>query len=267
MSTQLALPAPTDFIPVPRKTLRGWTADRQRRFIAALAATGSVAIAAQHVEMTREGAYLLRAAKGAEGFAAAWDAAIREGIRALKAVAFDRAINGEPLPIYYQGAQVGERRQFHNSLLLRLLTHYDPQPSGQPKSAAATDTTPKPSSPAVAARLASKRKPIARMDATDFHRNQQWIDLSVLDQQLNELSFVRQLRRWIAQGGLETIHAHLDYFERTAAKNPFITPAMHAELAATGTVSRPWRAKLADLEQLLNAESVEASVAAGEIRP
>nr|WP_310524034.1 hypothetical protein [Polymorphobacter sp.] len=267
MSTPLALPAHTTFTPVPRKTLRGWTPDRQRRFIAALAATGSVAIAAQHVEMTREGAYLLRAAPGAQGFAAAWDAAVREGIRALKAVAFDRAIHGEPVPIYYQGAQVGERRQFNNSLLLRLLTHYDPQVPAAKSAAAAADATPKPSCAAVAARLASKRKPIAQMDATDFHRNQQWIDLHTLDRQLNELAFVRQLRRWIAEGGLENIHGHLDYMERTAAENPFITAAMRVELAATGAVARPWRAKLADLQQLLTAESVEASVAAGEIRP
>lgn len=68
-----ALPVP-DFTPVPCRARRdGWTADRQRAFIAALACTGCVGKAAREAGMSRESAYRLRRRRGAEGFAAAWD--------------------------------------------------------------------------------------------------------------------------------------------------------------------------------------------------
>lgn len=50
-----------DFTPVPRKyRYDGWTAERQRGFIAALAETGSVKAAAERINMSPEGAYFLR---------------------------------------------------------------------------------------------------------------------------------------------------------------------------------------------------------------
>lgn len=54
-----ALPA---FTPVPRLRKRhdGWTPERKRLFIEALADTGSVRAAAHRVNMTPESAYLLR---------------------------------------------------------------------------------------------------------------------------------------------------------------------------------------------------------------
>ena len=59
-----------EFTPVPRQCQRhdGWTADRQRRFIEALADLGSVKSAAHAVNMTPEGAYLLRRHPQAEVF-------------------------------------------------------------------------------------------------------------------------------------------------------------------------------------------------------
>jgi hypothetical protein len=67
-----------DFEPVPRKIRRvdGWTADRQRAFIAALAVTGSPRQAARAVGKAQWGVDRLREAKGAEGFSAAWDKAM-----------------------------------------------------------------------------------------------------------------------------------------------------------------------------------------------
>jgi hypothetical protein len=67
-----------DFIPVPRKCKRrdGWTADRQRGFIAALARGLDPEQAAQTQGLTGNGAYQLRKAAGAESFAAAWDSAV-----------------------------------------------------------------------------------------------------------------------------------------------------------------------------------------------
>lgn len=56
------------FEPVPRKPRHdGWTPERQRAFIGALADTGSVKRAAAHVNMSAVGAYWLRRQSGSEG--------------------------------------------------------------------------------------------------------------------------------------------------------------------------------------------------------
>ena len=255
-------PAEATFAPVPRKTLSGWTPARQRRFIAALAATGSVAVSAASVEMTREGAYLLRAAPGSAEFVMAWDAAVRRGIGALRAVAFDRAIQGETEPIFFQGEQVGERRVHNNQLMMRLMTHYDRQARSEAASAPSIDA-PRPSSAAVAARLASKAKPIRSMDADDHRRNQQWLDYHRVNQAINEAAFVNRLRGWIAEGGLATIVAQLDYLDRRYAGNELLTAAMRAEIKATDTVAQPWNHRFDSLHTLLTAERVEAAATAG----
>ena len=68
---EIRLPVPAgelpSFTPVPRKSKRhdGWTEDRQRRFIEALADTGSVQAACRAVNMRTVGAYYLRRQKGA----------------------------------------------------------------------------------------------------------------------------------------------------------------------------------------------------------
>ncbi|HEX8224761.1 MAG TPA: hypothetical protein VF605_13165 [Allosphingosinicella sp.] len=54
----------------------GWTPERQRAFIAALARSGCVGGAAREAGMSRESAYRLRRRRGAEGFAAAWDSIV-----------------------------------------------------------------------------------------------------------------------------------------------------------------------------------------------
>lgn len=62
------------FTPVPLRARRdGWTVERQRRFVAALARAGCVGRAAAAAGMSRESAYRLRRRPGAESFAAAWD--------------------------------------------------------------------------------------------------------------------------------------------------------------------------------------------------
>ncbi|WP_298199189.1 helix-turn-helix domain-containing protein [Novosphingobium sp.] len=72
------------FHPVPlRGRADGWTPRRQAAFIGHLAQTGSVAAAARAVGMARETAYRLRRRTGAEGFAAAWDAALGQAAAAL----------------------------------------------------------------------------------------------------------------------------------------------------------------------------------------
>jgi hypothetical protein len=108
---------PFDFTPVPVSTRAdGWTAERQRGFIAALASHGSVAAAARSVGMTRQTVRRLRTRPQAEGFARAWDAAAEEG--RLRAI--DEALargKGELVPLYYRGRLTGVRSRPNNRLL------------------------------------------------------------------------------------------------------------------------------------------------------
>lgn len=123
-----------DFKPVPRKRNRhdGWTPERQRAFIEALARTGSVSQAAEAVNMAKEGAYQLRLADGAEEFRAAWDKALDFGTRILADAALDRAIHGVKVPIMHQGEEVGERRVFNERLTMWQLQHRMPEKFGAP---------------------------------------------------------------------------------------------------------------------------------------
>ena len=99
----------------------GWTAERQRGFLEALATCGSVAAAARSVGMTREGAYALRRRADARGFAQAWEAARLLATDHLIDLAWDRATAGELRQVFYHGELVGETRQFDNRLLLSLI--------------------------------------------------------------------------------------------------------------------------------------------------
>jgi hypothetical protein len=126
-------PDPLAFTPVPRKHRHdGWTADRQRAFIAALAATGSVKAAARAINMAAEGAYYLRRAPGADSFRAAWEAALASGVQRLTDIAIERAIEGVPIPVFHKGEQVGERRWYNDRLLMFVLKHHQPERYGKP---------------------------------------------------------------------------------------------------------------------------------------
>src|SRR3546814_5344716 len=60
-------PAAYDWVPVLKKRRKdGWSPDKQRAFIEALADSGSVATAAQRVGMSESSAYRLRRAPGAD---------------------------------------------------------------------------------------------------------------------------------------------------------------------------------------------------------
>lgn len=99
------------FEPVPRQCKRhdGWTPERQRAFIEALADTASVETAARMVSMSSEGAYALRRHPKAAGFAAAWEAALNIGWRRLKDEAFERALNGQLVPVFTGGKLIHQR--------------------------------------------------------------------------------------------------------------------------------------------------------------
>jgi hypothetical protein len=120
-----------DFTPVARKhRVDGWTPERQRVFIAALATTGSVSVAAKAVNMTKEGAYLLRLHPQGAGFRAAWEAALTVGLDRLGVIAFERAIEGVPVPVFYKGGQCGEKRWYNDRLLMFILRHRNPAKYG-----------------------------------------------------------------------------------------------------------------------------------------
>lgn len=117
------------FEPVPRKPRHdGWTPARQVAFIEALADTGSVSTAAAQVNMTTVGAYQLRRQPGAEGFARAWEAALDMGVLRLKDEAFDRALNGQLVPVIAGGKLLGYRRRRNDRLIMFILRHYSRHP-------------------------------------------------------------------------------------------------------------------------------------------
>ena len=115
------------------------TPERQRRFIATLAATGIVTQAARESSFClplrymrqrgkgMEALYKLRARPGAQGFAAAWDAALERGMQRLEDCALERALGGTPTPIVSGGKLLGTWDKPDNALLRFLLQHRLPQ--------------------------------------------------------------------------------------------------------------------------------------------
>lgn len=123
------------FTPVPvRSRSDGWTPLRQAEFIGMLAETRSVAAAARFVGMARETAYRLRRKPGAEGFAAAWDAALghpprpqpRRGSRKVTPAHSWRAVvDGRWRVIVWDGKYCGSVCEPHDSALLGFLRQLD----------------------------------------------------------------------------------------------------------------------------------------------
>jgi hypothetical protein len=124
----LSEPAPTvPFTPVPtRRRVDGWTAERQREFIAALAETGCVSEACAEVGLTPRSAYSLRQHPKGEAFRAAWDHAQALATVRLTALAWERAVHGTADRLYRNGELVAERRAPNDRLLMWLLAHHNP---------------------------------------------------------------------------------------------------------------------------------------------
>ncbi|GAO77274.1 MULTISPECIES: hypothetical protein [unclassified Sphingopyxis] len=121
-------PAVYDWIPVLKKRRHdGWSPDKQRAFIEALADCGSVACAARAVNMSESSAYRLRRAPGAEAFDRAWGAAIDAASKKLLDAAFERALVGTDEPVFNrEGNRVGRRLRQSDRLLMFLLRAYGP---------------------------------------------------------------------------------------------------------------------------------------------
>lgn len=126
-----------DFVPfvhvAPRRN--SITPDKQRRFIATLAATGIVSQAALSIGASLEALYKLRHRVGAEDFARAWDAAVERGYSRLEDCALERAIAGEERPVVSRGKVVATWTHHNTGLLMFLLRarrpeKYGPEASG-----------------------------------------------------------------------------------------------------------------------------------------
>ena len=135
-------PTPPDFDIAPtRKRHAGWTADKQRRFIAHLSLTGHVGEACALVGVASSSAYRLKAKPGAESFSRAWDAALRLCPTRLVAIALDRAINGRVERHYKDGELVMERRIPSDYLLTWFIARLDPLQFGSPAAKALAAAT------------------------------------------------------------------------------------------------------------------------------
>ena len=119
-------------MPVPHVAPRAnsITPEVQRAFIAQLAATGIVSAAARHVGKSMEALYKLRQRPGAEGFRAAWDAALDRGVSRLEDSALARALQGEERLILHGGAVIGAERRHNEALVMFFLRNRLPHRYG-----------------------------------------------------------------------------------------------------------------------------------------
>lgn len=122
-----SLPQAPAFEPAKvRRRRDGWSAGKQRGFIAALAETGCVSEACAEVGLTPRSAYKLRQHPKGAAFRAAWDHAQHLAATRLTALAWERAIHGAVERVYKDGELVAERRKPSERLLMWLLAHHDP---------------------------------------------------------------------------------------------------------------------------------------------
>lgn len=116
---------PFDPVPRLRKRRGGWSAERQRLFIALLRLCGSVSAAAKAVGMTPRSVYRLSDSKDGESFAHALDVAAEEGLERTRASALERALTGALVPIYRRGKLVRVEHRHCDKLALGLLSGRD----------------------------------------------------------------------------------------------------------------------------------------------
>lgn len=125
------------FKPVHTGRFGGWTPAQQRKFIGALAVTGTVERSCRAIGMSVQGAYKLRKRPDAAEFALAWDAAVARGRDRIYERAVDRAMNGYSRPRYHLGRQVGTIHAYDNRMAMHALNPPrppSPRPASSPQS-------------------------------------------------------------------------------------------------------------------------------------
>ena len=110
-----------DPVPLTRHRHDGWTPQRQRDFIAALAVTGVVSQAARAVGMSHTSAYNLRRRRGARSFAIARDMVQDEARERALAFVTDHVINGVTRARFYRGKFVGTIHTVENRMAMTAL--------------------------------------------------------------------------------------------------------------------------------------------------
>jgi hypothetical protein len=110
------------FEPVPlRHREDGFTPERQRAYVEALADCGIAREAAARVGLSEQAINRVRRRADARSFDDACEAAHLFGARRLRSIAYERAIEGTLKGHYYHGERVGEERVYDNRLLVYLL--------------------------------------------------------------------------------------------------------------------------------------------------
>ena len=101
----------------------GWTPALKARFLAILAESGNVRLAARRCGLSAQSAYVQR--RRDARFARAWAAALRLARDHCEQVLHDRAIEGIEEPVWYHGELVGTRRRYDTRLLLAHMARLD----------------------------------------------------------------------------------------------------------------------------------------------
>ena len=111
----------------PPRALRhdGWNPDKERVFLRALAASGTVADACRACAMSRDSAYSRRDSASGGAFALGWEAALVLARPALADDLMSRARYGVVERVYRGGELVAERHRYDNRLSMAVLTRLD----------------------------------------------------------------------------------------------------------------------------------------------
>lgn len=108
-----------------RERHNGWSAERQRDFIEALADSGCVAQASRVVGVSTKSAYRLRRHPKGKDFAFAWDQALRCASARLVDIAMERAVHGSRRQYWRDGELIGESVIPSDALLMFMLARLD----------------------------------------------------------------------------------------------------------------------------------------------
>ena len=120
-------PAPRHPLPAtpsgraPGARANGWTPDKQRLFVEALADCGSVTEAAARAGMSKQSAYNLRRHPDAVAFRTGWDEALVDAWRRVEDTALERVTGGETETIEREGVQFIRHRPCSQQLMIHML--------------------------------------------------------------------------------------------------------------------------------------------------